>query len=65
MKKISFEEAIKRLDEIVELMDSEDGSLDKSMELYEEGIKLISMCNEMLESAEQKIETLGGQRDDG
>jgi len=65
MTEMSFENAVKRLDEIAAQMEEGDNTLDKSMELYEEGIKLIAYCNDMLEKAEQKIETLGGQNNDG
>ena len=65
MIKMSFEQAVKRLDEIAAEMEVGESTLDKSMELYEEGVKLIAHCNDMLNKAEQKIETFGGQNNDG
>lgn len=57
-KKMTYEEAIKRLNEIASIMDSDDLSLDKSMVLFEEGTKLSIFCNKLLNEAEQKITEL-------
>ena len=55
---MSFEEAMKRLDEITEELSREGVSLDRSLALYEEGVKLARVCNEKLEDTERKIKTL-------
>jgi exodeoxyribonuclease VII small subunit len=52
----SFEEALTRLEEIVESLDDESLSLEKSIELYEEGILLSKQCTKTLEEAELRIE---------
>lgn len=52
---LTYEEAIKRLEEIVELLEKNEVSLDESMKLFEEGTKLTAFCTEKLKSAEQKI----------
>ena len=57
-KQIQFEEAFKRLDDIVTKMESGDLSLEESMTLFEEGIKLTETCKSILEGAEQKIQLL-------
>jgi exodeoxyribonuclease VII small subunit len=57
-KKIKFEEAFNRLEEIARRLESGDISLEESLELYEEGMKLIDLCNQKLEAAEKKITTL-------
>ncbi len=57
-KELSFEEAIKRIDEIVRSLDDGTAELDKSLELYEEGIGLVRLCSAMLDSAEKKIKIL-------
>ena len=57
-KQIQFEEAFKRLDEIVTKLDSGDLSLEESMTLFEEGITLTKTCKTRLEAAEQKIQLL-------
>lgn len=55
---ISFELALKRLEEIAGLLESNDTSLEDSMALFEEGIKLSKECSDILGSAKQKIITL-------
>ena len=57
-KQIQFEEAFKRLDEIVTKLESGDLSLEESMPLFEEGITLTETCKTRLETAEQKIQLL-------
>ena len=57
-KQIQFEEAFKRLDEIVTKLESGDLSLEESMTLFEEGITLTKTCKTRLEAAEQKIQLL-------
>ncbi|OJU13875.1 MAG: exodeoxyribonuclease VII small subunit [Clostridiales bacterium 43-6] len=51
----TFEEAIKRLDEITRLLESGEMPLDSSMKLFEEGTSLADFCNKALSEAEQKI----------
>lgn len=53
---LSFEQALARLSEVVEKLESEDISLDESISLYEEGMKLSKFCSVSLEDAELKIE---------
>ena len=54
----TFEEAIKRLEEIAGKLENGQASLDESLSLYEEGIALVRYCNELLNRAEQKIRIL-------
>jgi len=51
----SFEEALTKLEAIVEKLDNEDITLEESVELYEEGLKLSRICSKTLENAELKI----------
>ncbi len=60
MSEISFEDAIKRLNEITEDMQKGDLSLSESLKLYEEGNSLINSCRKQLENAEMKIKVLNG-----
>ncbi len=53
--KMTYESAVKRLEEIVNLLDNGNASLDESMKLYEEGIELSSFCEKKLSEAKQKI----------
>ncbi|MBC8174224.1 MAG: exodeoxyribonuclease VII small subunit [Candidatus Marinimicrobia bacterium] len=55
---VNFEEAISRLEEIVKILESETISLEKSLELFEEGMTLTKKCREKLKDAEGKIKKL-------
>ncbi len=57
-KELKFEQAMSRLEEIAGLLESEDITLDESVKLYEEGMKLASLCSEKIKSARQKITEL-------
>jgi len=59
--KMSFEEALARLEEIVENLSSQKVNLDSMVELYEEGNALRQHCNKKLEEAKMKIETVGSK----
>ncbi len=59
----SFEEALKRIDEIVRSLDDGTAELEKSLELYEEGIGLVRLCGSMLDRAEKKIKILQSGED--
>ena len=52
---ITYEEAVKRLEEIVTLLEKNEATLDESMKLFEEGTKLAAICNKKLNDAKQKI----------
>jgi exodeoxyribonuclease VII small subunit len=62
-KKVSFEQALERIEEIVS--EIEDGSvpLEESIDKYAEGIKLIDQCRTILAGAEKKIQLLTKARD--
>jgi len=57
-KEKTFEEAVGRIDEIVASLEKGDAQLDKSLSLFEEGVKLIETCGTMLDNAEQKVVAL-------
>jgi exodeoxyribonuclease VII small subunit len=52
---LSFEEALAQLDETVDALESGSLTLAQSMAMYERGMKLARVCNEMLTSAEMRI----------
>ena len=54
----SFEAAIKRLEEIVQGMESGEASLDSMLANFEEGQRLVKFCNAKLNEVEKKIEKL-------
>lgn len=58
MAKLKFEDKMQRLQEIVDLLDSSDIELDKSISLYKEGIELSKELKEQLSAYEEKIEEL-------
>lgn len=62
-KKLNFEQAMERLNEIVAQLESGDSTLADSMKLFEEGAKLSAQCYEELEQAEQKITLLTEMED--
>ena len=55
---ITFEQALARLEEIVRMLESGTAPLDKSLEYFEEGVKLVKMCNVQLDNVEQRIKIL-------
>ena len=54
-KKLSFEESISRLEEIVGALEKGDAQLADSLKLFEEGTQLVTACEAMLSEAEQKV----------
>lgn len=54
-KNMSFEDALKRIDEIVKSLEKGDVALAESMKLFEEGTALVRNCSEMLDEAEQRV----------
>ena len=63
-KKMSFEEQITRLEEIVAALEKGDAQLADSLALFEEGTKLAASCTAMLDEAEQKVVALMKGPDD-
>ncbi len=64
MSKITFEENISRLEEIVKILEQGDTTLDQAILLFEEGVKITGSCNQTLENAKQKI-TLLTEKENG
>ncbi len=58
IEKMTFQEALENLEEIVKELESEKISLEESLEKFELGIKLSSFCLSKLNAAEKKIEEL-------
>lgn len=54
----SFENALKKLENITRKLENEDISLDESMELFEEGIRLVRFLQTKLNEVERKVEIL-------
>ena len=54
-KKLTFEQQLERLEEIVGALESGDAPLAESLKLFEEGTKLVAACSKQLDQAEQQI----------
>ncbi len=58
MSEKKFEEAMERLEQIVETLESGDLPLEDSLKIFEEGMGLVNFCTKKLEEAEQKVTIL-------
>lgn len=58
MAKEKFEDALKKLEKIVSRLEEGNISLEESLKLFEEGIRLSRFCNQRLEEAERRVEIL-------
>ena len=56
--KLSFEDAMKKIEEIAEKLEAGKVSLDEMVDLYKQGTELSVYCNKMIDEAEQKIKIL-------
>lgn len=80
MAKQTFEAAMKRLENIVEELESGDLTLDQALKKFEEGVKLSRFCSKKLDETEKKVSillrdekgnvqekpfSLGGEQDQG
>lgn len=57
-KKLSFEQSMARLEEIVKQLEQGDAPLEDALALFEEGTKLMKKCSAQLDKAEQKVSKL-------
>ena len=57
-KDLSFEDSLKKLEDIVEQLEYGDVDLDKSVELYEKGMNLKKICEEKLKKVENQIKKI-------
>lgn len=64
---LGFEEALGQLEQLVEEMENEQLPLERLVAHYEQGSKLLTHCQQVLESARERIEliTLDNQRESG
>ncbi|MEE8125338.1 MAG: exodeoxyribonuclease VII small subunit [Nitrospirales bacterium] len=63
MAVLKFEKALSRLETIVAELEGGELSLDDSLRIFEEGVKLSKTCLKMLDDAEQKVEILVQDKD--
>lgn len=57
-EKKTFEKSLERLNAIADTLEQGNATLDESLALYEEGVGLLKSCNEALENAEKKLESI-------
>ncbi|MFH0940233.1 MAG: exodeoxyribonuclease VII small subunit [Candidatus Omnitrophota bacterium] len=60
---MGFEENLKKLEKIVEELHSEKLTLEKSIEKFEDGVKLADTCIKALDSMKKKIEVISKAKD--
>lgn len=60
----TFEQAMVRLEQIAELLETQQGTLEESLKLFEEANQLALFCEESLDQAERKLQILS-KREDG
>ncbi len=57
-KPLDFEQALERLEELVESLEGGELALEDSLRRFEEGVRLVRLCSERLSSAELRVRTL-------
>ena len=57
-KEVEFETALKKLETIVENLETGDMSLEQALKQYEEGVRMADICSKRLTEAEKKVEVL-------
>ncbi|MGB0347020.1 MAG: exodeoxyribonuclease VII small subunit [Balneolaceae bacterium] len=62
-ERLSFEDALKQLESIVEQLESQEITLEDSVKLYEQGMELSKLCNQVLHQAELKIQQVNDEQD--
>ena len=55
---LSFEEAIKQIEEIVQKLEQGDVPLEKAITYFQEGVKLSQICKEKLNTVEKQMATI-------
>jgi exodeoxyribonuclease VII small subunit len=55
MEKLTFEKALEQLEDIVDVLESDELSLEKALAKFEEGMKLSQFCSNKLDETEKKI----------
>ena len=61
---VSYEDAVERIEELIDAIESGEIGLDESLKAFEEGMGLIKVCRSRLEKAEQRVAELLAEDDD-
>ena len=64
VEELTYEEALQELEQIVHLLEVEQQSLEDSIALFERGQQLAARCAQLLENAELRVRTIGGETQD-
>ena len=62
---LQFEEAIEKLESIIERMESEQIPLEELLKDYEEGTKLLKLCRDRIDGARQKVDKINKELTNG
>lgn len=63
-KKISYEDALKELEDIVGKLELDESSLNESVEMFKKGVELYKYCNSLLSKAEGDVKLILSDSDD-
>ncbi len=58
---MTFEQAMKRLEEITSIIQRNDCSLDEGLKLYQEGLELSRFCDEKLKTFTERLNEIAGE----
>ncbi len=61
----SIEEALDQLEDLIKKMEDKDRPLEETFALYEEGMKMVKLCNEKIDKVEKQIQVLSEEGTDG
>ena len=57
-EELTLEQGFEQLDEIIEQLEDREVPLEKSFQLYEEGVKLLKACNDKIDRVEKQVQQL-------
>ncbi len=63
-KKVTFQQSMERLDEIIEALDHNEIELEDAIHLFEEGLHLVKNCDAQLKQFEQRMNVLLAKEDE-
>jgi exodeoxyribonuclease VII small subunit len=61
-EELTYEQAMKQLEKIIETLETNDLPLDESIKLFEQGQKLANYCSELLDKTELKVQQILGNK---
>ncbi len=62
-KSLSFEENVELLENIIDKLEKDKVPLSEALKLYNDGVKLVRQCNDMLDKAEKQVKILDTEED--